>query len=115
MTGIAQKLIHAIDYGSDEYWETRYHNLMKKEGNLSKLEKIHESVSGSPEEILFDWYQTWGSLKDHLHPILKRIRETKNRPLTILQVGCGNSTLGESLFMEGTFSIVADKKDMEVL
>lgn len=99
MTGV---VTNALDYGSDEYWELRYQKLLKTEGNLSKLDELKESASGSNEEILFDWYQTWSSLKDYLRPILNNIKQKRNRPLNILQVGCGNSTLGESIFMEGS-------------
>jgi len=60
------------DYGSKDYWETRYR------------EEEHESAS-------FDWFKKYD---DIAHLIRDAVSDKASR---ILMLGCGNSTLSEDV------------------
>lgn len=65
------------DYGSSAYWDERY----------------------AANEQNFDWYQDFSSLEEYIIPHLK------DKDAEILIPGCGNSTLGVSLYDIGYTNI----------
>ncbi|GES86083.1 S-adenosyl-L-methionine-dependent methyltransferase [Rhizophagus clarus] len=68
-----------IEYRTKEYWEKRY--------------------SKEPSEISFDWFKTYKELK----PLFDVHLPNKN--VSILMLGCGNSTLSEDMYDDGYHNI----------
>lgn len=66
------------DYGSSSYWDERY----------------------SSHEDSYDWYQDYFSLEEYIAPHLKRSPDFE-----ILIPGCGNSSLGASIYDQGYVNI----------
>ncbi|KAI9282622.1 S-adenosyl-L-methionine-dependent methyltransferase [Sporodiniella umbellata] len=62
-------------YKTQEYWEERY----QKEDT----------------ETTFDWFKTYADLKPLLNEAIP------NKQAKILMLGCGNSTLGEDMYLDG--------------
>ncbi|KAG1442304.1 hypothetical protein G6F56_011119 [Rhizopus delemar] len=62
-------------YKTQEYWEERYQK---------------EDTSTT-----FDWFKTYAELKPLLNEAIP------NKEAKILMLGCGNSTLGEDMYLDG--------------
>lgn len=71
------------DYGNPSYWDERY------------------SYS---TDTSFDWYQDYSTLKPYLDPYLNEGRGRRDG-FEILIPGCGNSTLGSSIYQDGCSNI----------
>ena len=65
-----------FDYGYQDYWESRY---------------------TSQRGQTFDWLQDYSSIKEGFSDLFQ------NKKVRILNIGCGNSELGEKLFEDGFY------------
>ncbi|CAG8796433.1 14507_t:CDS:2, partial [Racocetra persica] len=66
-------------YGTREYWNQRY--------------------SKEPSDVSFDWFKTYKDLK----PLFDE--HLQNKGVSILMLGCGNSTLSEDMYDAGYHNI----------
>eukprot|EP01116_Phalansterium_solitarium_P016270 TRINITY_DN3753_c0_g2_i1.p2 TRINITY_DN3753_c0_g2~~TRINITY_DN3753_c0_g2_i1.p2 ORF type:complete len:223 (+),score=61.61 TRINITY_DN3753_c0_g2_i1:118-786(+) len=81
----ANKALHVVEYGSRDYWEGRY----KKLNDVCDKEKY------------FEWFQGYDTLKAVLERFMPTDDDSARSSREILNVGCGNSRLGEALCYGG--------------
>ena len=75
------------EYANASYWNERYSNLITEDN----------------EDISYEWYQDWATLKSLLLPLL-----AKNDPsFEVLIPGCGSSKLGKAIYDEGCKNITS--------
>ena len=75
------------EYANASYWNERYSNLITEDN----------------EDISYEWYQDWATLKSLLLPLLE-----KNDPsFEVLIPGCGSSKLGKAIYDEGCKNITS--------
>jgi len=76
-------------YDLRSYWEARY-------------------ITDIIDRPIFEWFQGFVELKEHLEKIIPK----KSK---ILQIGCGNSTLGEDMFEVGYHDIINIDYSREII